>query len=211
MKKQHILIVEDSIKSAELLRDYLLQAGFSVSILGRGDEVLPMVESDPPDLILLDVMLPGKDGLSVCRDLRSFSSIPVVMISAKVQEADLLSGLNVGADDYICKPFSPRIVTARVQAVLRRACRLLSGEQIVSGPITLDTVSRRVTVNGQEISLTHSEFSLLRILMGRPMRVFSRSDLIAQVQGYEHEGYIRTIDSHIKNLRKKNSRSSPGL
>ena len=211
MEKKHILIVEDAVKIAELLKDYLLKANFGVSVLDRGDLVVAAVKSCPPDLILLDIMLPGMDGISVCREIRSFSSVPIVMVSAKVQESDMLSGLDVGADDYICKPFSPRVVTARVKAVLRRAKPADKNMHcLISNSIRLDMDSRLVTVKGVEVHLTSSEFELLKILMDQPGHVFSRGDLVSRVQGYEYEGYDRTIDSHVKNLRKKIADHLPG-
>jgi two-component system response regulator BaeR len=210
MENTPILVVEDDAKIAALLKDYLEQAGFSVSVLGRGDAAVAEVRAHPPDLILLDVMLPGKDGMTVCREVRAFSSVPIVMITARVEEIDRLLGLELGADDYICKPFSPREVVARVKAILRRAAPAPVKERLVAGPITLDAETRQVTVSGAQLHLTPSEFSLLRILMARPGRVFSRSDLIARVQGYEFDGYDRTIDSHIKNLRKKIAGHLPG-
>lgn len=203
MKQQHILIVEDTIKLAEVLKDYLVQANFSVTILDCGDKAVAAVKSLQPDLILLDIMLPGKDGVDVCREIRSFSSVPIIMITARIHENEMITGLNAGADDYICKPFSPRVATARVNAVLRRIYPEPAGERLASGPIVLNTTYRSVTVHGMGVNLTSSEFDLLRILMETPGQVYSRGDLVSQVLGYEYEGYDRTIDSHIKNLRKK--------
>lgn len=208
MKKRHILIVEDSIKLAELLKDYLVRANFSASIIDRGDTAAAVVKSLQPDLILLDLMLPGKDGLDVCREIRSFSTVPIIMITARIQESEMITGLEAGADDYICKPFSPRVATARVEAVLRRIHPEPS-ERLVSGPVVLNPASRSVTINGANVNLTASEFDLLKILMEKPGRVFSRGDLVSQVLGYDYEGYDRTIDSHIKNLRKKLAEHMP--
>ncbi len=138
MKTAHILIVEDKKKIAQLLCDYMKKAGYTVTSLERGDQVIPCVRQKQPDLILLDIMLPGADGMEVCRDIRKFSSVPVIMITAKVEEIDRLLGLELGADDYICKPFSPREVVARVKAVLRRINSETGENQVVAGPITLD-------------------------------------------------------------------------
>jgi two-component system response regulator BaeR len=210
MTQEHILIVEDEPKIAELLRDYLQEAGFRVSCLDRGDAVVAIVKKDPPTLLLLDIMLPGMDGKDVCREIRRFSNIPILMITAKVEEVDRLIGLELGADDYICKPFSPREVVARVKAVLRRVHSPSPGPRLAVGPISLDDATRQVSVDGEALHLTPSEFALLKILMTHPDRVFSRTELLDKVQGYQFEGYDRTIDSHIKNLRKKISEKLPG-
>jgi two-component system response regulator BaeR len=198
-----VLIVEDEIKIAELLRDYLEAAGFSVSCLYHGDGVVSAVKGNPPDLILLDVMLPGKDGMEICRGIRKFSNVPIIMITARVEEIDRLIGLELGADDYICKPFSPREVVARVKAVLRRMHPEPDVKRLRAGSIILDEETRQVTVDNEELRLTPSEFGLLKVMMAHPGRVFSRNALISKVQGYDFEGYDRTIDTHVKNLRKK--------
>ncbi len=203
MADEHILIVEDEEKIASLLRDYLEKSGYRVSHLDRGDTVVSFVKRNEPDLMLLDIMLPGMDGMEVCRETRKFSSVPIIMITARVEEIDRLIGLELGADDYICKPFSPREVVARVKAVLRRARPAPEERTLSAGPIVLNEDTRGVTVHGQELSLTPSEFKLLKVLMSHPNRVFPRNDLVNMVQGYEFEGYDRTIDTHIKNLRKK--------
>lgn len=210
MAKQHILIVEDEKKIAELLRDYLENDGYAVSWLERGDRVVARVKKDPPELILLDIMLPGTDGVSVCREIRMFSNLPIIMLTAKVEEIDRILGLELGADDYICKPFSPREVVARVKAVLRRSSEKPEEKILHAGPLKLDEGMRQVTVDGEPLQLTPSEYDLLKVMLGRPDRVFSRAELIDLVQGYEFEGYERTIDSHIKNLRKKIGVRLPG-
>lgn len=199
----HILIVEDEIKIARLLRDYLVNSGYTASCMDRGDTVVPLVKKEPPDLILLDIMLPATEGTDVCREIRKFSHVPIIMLTAKVEEIDRILGLELGADDYICKPFSPREVMARVKAVLRRSKPEISGKEIRMGPVCLDEERHTVSVNGNPLNLTPSEYGLLRIMLMHPDRVFSRADLISKVQGYDFEGYERTIDSHIKNLRKK--------
>jgi len=209
MTNKRILVVEDERKIAELLRDYLVQAGFSVSCIERGDLVMQEVRKAPPALILLDIMLPGRDGMEVCREIRKFSNVPIIMITARVEEIDRLIGLELGADDYVCKPFSPREVVARVKAVLRRVDPEPMESRFVVGPIELDCGTRQVTVDGEETSLTRNEFELLKALMARPNRVFSRGELITLVQGYSFDGYERTIDSHIKNLRKKIAEKLP--
>jgi two-component system response regulator BaeR len=210
MTKQRILVVEDEKKIAELLRDYLEKADYSVSFLERGDRVVSHIKKSPPDLILLDIMLPGMDGMDVCRELRKFSNIPVIMLTARVDEIDRLIGLELGADDYICKPFSPREVVARVKAVLRRFHPEPVEDKLVVGSITLNEATHQVTVSSQRLELTPSEFGLLKVLMGHPNRVFARNELLNQVQGYDFEGYDRTIDTHVKNLRKKIAKMLPG-
>lgn len=203
MTNKHILVVEDERKIAELLRDYLCDEGFTVTCVERGDLVVHEVRRRSPTMILLDIMLPGQDGIEVCREIRKFSNVPIIMITARVEEIDRLLGLELGADDYICKPFSPREVVARVKAVLRRVHPKSSENIFVAGPLTLDCDTRQVTAGGETINLTPSEFGLLKALMARPNRVFSRTELIDLVQGYRFDGYERTIDTHIKNLRKK--------
>lgn len=210
MKNQYILIVEDEERIAQVLRDYLEKTGFRVSWLDRGDKVIPSVKQDSPDLILLDLMLPGRDGLEVCQELRRFSQVPIIMLTARVEELERILGLELGADDYICKPFSPREVVARIKSVLRRISVPPLKEKLVAGPITLDEQQHQVLIAGQELSLTPSEFGILKVLLAHPHRVFSRGELSAQVQGYNFEGYDRTIDSHIKNLRKKMDAVLPG-
>jgi two-component system response regulator BaeR len=209
MVKKQIMVVEDESKIARIVQDYLENAGYKVILLSHGDDAVPQFKKSKPDLIILDIMLPGKDGIEICREIRRTSNVPIIMLTAKVEEVDRLIGLELGADDYICKPFSPREVVARVKAVLRRTHPEPVRESIESGPINLNTVKHQVTISGKELQLTNSEFELLRVFMEQPERVFSRNDLIAMVQGYDFEGYDRTIDSHIKNLRKKMDKEMP--
>jgi len=203
MSSKHILIVDDEEKIAALVSDYLKNDGYETFILHRGDQVIPSIRKNPPDLVVLDIMMPGMDGISVCRETRKFSDVPIIMLTAKTDEIDKLIGLEIGADDYVCKPFSPRELVARIKAVLRRTSRKTEEKIIAEGCVRLEMETRRVLVNGSEIKLTPSEFGLLSTMMSQPERVFSRNDLLRQVQGYEYEGYDRTIDTHIKNLRKK--------
>ena len=203
MTHKHILIVEDEQKIAALLKEYLEKAGYRAAILGRGDQAVAQFRKSSPDLMLLDIMLPGMDGMAVCREVRKFSDIPIIMITAKVEEIDRLLGLEIGADDYICKPFSPREVVARVKAVLRRIHTEPAQKNLALGPISIDEASHLARVSGKALELTPNEFRLLQVLISQPGRVFSRDELLARVQGYDCEGYDRTIDSHIKNLRKK--------
>jgi two-component system response regulator BaeR len=210
MTCRHILIVEDEKKIANLLCDYLKEAGFRTSTQDNGNRVISQVRKDSPDLILLDIMLPGKDGMELCREIRQESNIPIIVITARVEEIDRLLGLELGADDYICKPFSPREVVARVKTVFRRVHAEPRTNNLVAGPISLDEETHQVMIGNQMLNLTPNEFGLLKIMMSRPNRVFSRSELISRVQGYDFEGYDRTIDTHIKNLRKKIGRQLPG-
>ena len=200
----NILIVEDEKKIAELLRDYLKQAGFDTHILTRGDNVIPWIKNNSLDLILLDLMLPGMNGIEVCRDIRKFSQIPIIMITAQTEEIDRLLGLELGADDYISKPFSPREVVARVKAVLRRVVQSSSvGNEIKALGMRLNAETHQIWINEQEVSFTPVEFGLLKVFISNPERVFSREELLNKVQGYDFVGYDRTIDTHVKNLRKK--------
>ncbi|CAN2041945.1 DNA-binding transcriptional activator BaeR [Candidatus Magnetomoraceae bacterium gMMP-15] len=203
MAEKMILVVEDEPKIAQVLQDYLKKTGFQTSILERGDTVLHYVRKNAPALILLDLMLPGMDGMEVCRAVRKFSNVPIIMLTARVEEVDRIIGLEIGADDYICKPFSPREVIARVKAVLRRVSPEHVDNSLNLGSIRLDKNLHQVTIHDQTVNVTPSEYELLKTMIPYPGRVFSRSELIAKVQGYDFEGYERTIDSHIKNLRKK--------
>ena len=203
MSGQRILIVEDEEKIASIMRDYLIQAGFHCTWLNHGALVVSHVKRRLPDLILLDIMLPGMQGTDLCREIRKFSEVPIVMITAKVEEVDRLIGLELGADDYICKPFSPREVVARVKSIFRRVQPKSRESILVIEPITLNQDTREVIIDGRKLNLTPSEFGLLDIMMQHPNKVFSREDLISKVLGHDFEGYDRTIDTHVKNLRKK--------
>jgi len=212
MTTKHILIVEDEQKIAKLIGDYLEMAGYKTSRLERGDKVIPFIKRERPDLILLDIMLPGMEGTDVCREIRKFADIPIIMITARVEEIDRLLGLELGADDYICKPFSPREVVARVKAVMRRAFpRPDAKRRLNAGPLTLEEDTHQVLIDDYNLNLTPSEFGLLSVFMSYPNRVFSRSELLDKVQGYQFEGYDRTIDSHVKNLRKKIAEKIPDM
>ncbi len=210
MTSSHILIVEDEQKIALLIKDYLENDGFRTTIIDRGDLVEDFIRKTAIDLILLDLMLPGKDGLTLCREIRAFSNIPVIMLTARVTETDRLIGLELGSDDYICKPFSPREVVARVKAVLRRTCPPERETILTMGALALSEDQHTCTVNGEDLCLTPNEFDLLKLFMAHPGKVFSRAQLLDKVQGYNFEGYERTIDSHIKNLRKKIAEHQPG-
>lgn len=195
-----ILIVEDEPKLAELQRDYLEQAGYSCHLLDNGLDVVDWLKLHEVDLVLLDLMLPGRDGLEICKEIRSFSRLPIIMITARVEEIDRLLGLELGADDYICKPFSPREVVARVKAVLRRTN---AHDDPAAVGLQLDQGGYRATLNGTDLQLTAVEFSLLAYLAGHPGRIYSRSQLMDAIYADHRVVTDRTIDSHIKKLRKK--------
>jgi two-component system response regulator BaeR len=197
----HILIVEDELKLARLQADYLQNAGFDIHCISNGLEVLPWLKANHTDLILLDLMLPGCDGLEICRELRGFSAVPIIMITARIEEIDRLLGLELGADDYICKPFSPREMVARVKAVLRRLQAQTT--EALASTLKLDPHSFRVLAEGQEVELTTVEFQLLQTLYQQPGRIFSRSKLMDLIYQDQRIVSDRTIDSHIKKLRKK--------
>ena len=197
---QHILIVEDEAKLATLLKNYLDLNGFKSSILDNGLEVQPWVEIHQPDLILLDLMLPGINGMDICKTIRRNSKLPIIIVTAKVEEIDRLIGLETGADDYICKPFSPREVVARVKAVLRRS---ENPEEIEKKGFKLNTDTYRASINGNDIGLTAVEFNLLKVLSDHPGRIFSRAVLVDKIYSDRRIVSERTIDSHIKKLRKK--------
>jgi len=194
-----VLIVEDELKLAELLRDYLHDAGFETAMLHRGDEVLPWLAGHTPRLILLDLMLPGLDGMTICREVRKTSNVPIVMVTARVEEIDRLLGLELGADDYICKPYSPREVIARVKAVLRR----FENTAPAADGLLLDEAGYRVRFGTAQVELSAVEFNLFKVLYSRPGRIFSRDQLMAQIYADHRVVSGRTIDSHIKKLRQK--------
>ena len=194
-----ILIVEDEAQLASLVQDYLQKSGYSTHIIGRGDEVVPWLQEHKADLILLDIMLPGDDGMSVCKSIRSFSSVPIIMLTARVEEIDRLLGLELGADDYVCKPFSPREVVARVKAVLRRG----HGNIVANEDVVLDEARHVLSIKGTEVELTAVEFQLLNVLRSEPGRIYSRSRLMDHIYPDHRIVSDRTIDRHIKKLRKK--------
>jgi two-component system response regulator BaeR len=197
---QHILVVEDEPKIAALLRDYLVNGGYEVTMLNSGAAAADWVREQPPDAVLLDVMLPAQSGLDVCKAIRGFSNVPILMVTARVDEIDRLLGLELGADDYICKPFSPREVVARVKAVLRRMSAVA---QAMPSLIELDDERFEARVRGQPMSVTPVEFRLLKKLLAQPGRVFSRQQLMDAAYRDHRIVSDRTVDSHVKNLRRK--------
>jgi two-component system, OmpR family, response regulator BaeR len=207
---QHVLIVEDEVKLATLLQDYLQKSGFNTTMLHDGAAVEDWLSTSPTDLVLLDLMLPGKDGMEICKDIRRNSQLPIIMVTAKVEEIDRLLGLELGADDYICKPFSPREVVARIKAVLRRSEDSGSDKPADNG-LSLDIDTYKATLNGTDLDLTAVEFQLLKVLSDHPGRIFSRSVLVDQIYSDGRVVSDRTIDSHIKKLRKKISVQLPDV
>jgi DNA-binding response OmpR family regulator len=201
-----ILVVDDERKIADLARDYLEHAGFAVRVAADGESALAAIHRERPDLVVLDLGLPGVDGLDVTRTIRRDSNLPVIMLTARDDELDKLLGLELGADDYLTKPFSPRELVARVRAVLRRADRsatAVADELIRAGDLTLDVPRMRADVAGRTIELTATEFALLLTLARQPGRIFTRSQLLDAVHGVAFESYERAIDTHIKNIRRK--------
>lgn len=201
-----ILVVEDEVRLATVLRDYLVAAAFDVTLEHRGDTALARIEADPPDLLLLDLMLPGLDGMELCRRIRSstdprVAQLIVIMITARVDEVDRLLGLEVGADDYVCKPFSPREVVARVRAQLRRVSRLQA--ETAPPALSVDMAAMRARVAGIEVDLTPVELRILARLLEHPGRVFSRQQLMDAAYTDHRVVNDRTIDTHMKNLRRK--------
>jgi two-component system, OmpR family, response regulator BaeR len=197
---ERILIVEDEEKLAGLLRDYLAQEGYEAHVLHRGDEVEDWVRSHPTDLVLLDLMLPGKSGLEVCKALRASADVSIIMVTARIDEVDRLLGLELGADDYICKPFSPREGVARVKAVLRRAKRAGAPED---ASLRLDDAAFKATLGGRDLGLTAIEYQLLKVLSAHPGRIYTRDQLIDAMYRDERVVSDRTVDSHIKKIRRK--------
>ena len=196
-----IMIVEDEPKIASLLHDYLTAGGYATQVHTDGSAVVEAVRSAPADLLLLDLMLPKKDGLTICREVRAFSTIPIIMLTARVEEIDRLLGLELGADDYICKPFSPREVVARVKAILRRVETIANHTAVA--PINLDAQRFVAEFNGKPLGLTPVEFRLLTTLTAHPGRVFSRNQLMDILYVDHRVVSDRTVDSHVKNLRRK--------
>jgi DNA-binding response OmpR family regulator len=199
-----VLVVDDEPKITRLVRDYLERGGFAVATASDGTSALTLVRSERPDLVILDLGLPDRDGLDVTRALRRDSTIPLIVLTARAEESDRLVGLELGADDYVTKPFSPKELVARVRAVLRRAAtQPVDDEVIRAADLTLDVPRRRVSVGGRSVDLTATEFDLLATLARRPGRVFTRQQLLDAVRGVAFESYERAIDAHVKNIRRK--------
>lgn len=199
-----VLVVDDELKITRLLRDYLQQAGFSVLTAADGPSALAIARRDQPDMIVLDLGLPGLDGLDVTRSLRTTSDVPIIMLTARADESDRIVGLELGADDYLIKPFSPKELVARVRAVLRRVDASVEAPDVVRAlGLSIDTARRSVSVEGADVELTPTEYDLLLFFGRSPGRVFTRSQLLDAIHGVAFESYERAIDAHIKNLRRK--------
>jgi DNA-binding response OmpR family regulator len=198
-----ILIVDDEPKITRLVADYLEAAGFATVSARSGDEALMRARTQPPDLVVLDLGLPGIDGLDVTRALRRIGDVPIIMLTARDDETDRIIGLELGADDYVTKPFSPRELVARVRAVLRRRSAVGEAEVLRSGDLLLDVPRMRVTRSGEPVELTATEFALLSAMARQPGRVFTRSQLLDAIHGVAFESYERAIDAHVKNIRRK--------
>jgi len=205
--KKHVLIVEDEVKIAQLLKDYLVQYGYDISMIHDGALVLPWLNEHSPDLIILDIMLPNTDGLTLCREIRRTDNTPIIFLTAKVEEIDRIIGLEIGADDYVCKPFSPREMVARVSVILRRA----NSSKEINHDISIDEGTFKVHLFGTAIELTAVEFQLFKVMFKRPGNIFSRQQLMDSIYDDHRIVSNRTIDSHIKKLRKKFVSASPDL
>jgi len=205
-KVDRILVVDDDPELRKLLRDYLTDAGFVVDLAADGEEMRRVMRRESPDVVIMDLMLPGTDGLALTREIRTTSTVPILMLSARGEELDRVVGLEVGADDYLAKPFSPRELLARLRALLRRsqpAPATRPGDVLEFGPYRLDVAARRLLRDGADVDLSSAEFDLLKVLAERPGRVLSRDVLLDLLKGYEREPYDRTVDLRVARLRRK--------
>ena len=198
-----MLVIEDDAKTRETIALYLAREGFTFAGAADGPSGLAAARAKPPDLVVLDLMLPGLDGLAVCRELRRVSAVPIIMLTARTTDEDVRKGLDLGADDYVAKPFSPRTLVARIRAVLRRTRDDVAPKEVTAGSLRIDRTRHLVTVSGAGVPVTRTEFRLLALLAGSPGRVFSRTLLVERVLGGESEAAERTIDAHVMNLRRK--------
>ncbi len=204
MGQYSVLIVDDDVKLVKLLQTYFEKEGYIAYAANNGLDALQIVRLQKPDIMVLDLMLPGLDGLDVCRRIRKENDIPIIMLTARDEESDRLVGLEIGADDYVTKPFSPKEVVARAKAILRRVNKdIVRSELIKAGTLMIDLERHEVTQNGQLIEVTPTEFKIIELLAANAGKVYSRLQIVEQTQGYSFEGYERTIDAHIKNLRRK--------
>jgi len=203
MAGKKVLVVDDDVKTVELVKLYLERGGYEVLTAYDGIEALRLARESCPDLIVLDLMLPDIDGLEVCRSIRHESDVPIIMLTARTTDQDKLTGLGLGADDYVTKPFSPKVLAARVRAVLRRLPGERGPEEINRGELSMNFTTHEAWFSGRPLNLTTVEFKLLGVLAKEPGRVFSRASLIEEALGYDFEGFDRTIDVHILNLRRK--------
>ena len=204
MPQYSVLLVDDDVKLVRLLQSYFEKDGFLIYTAHDGLDALQIVRQRKPNIVVLDLMLPGLDGLEVCRKIRKDNDVPILMLTAKDEEADRLVGLEIGADDFVTKPFSPKEVVARVKAILRREHKqVVQYQPIQVGAITIDLERHQVLNNQNQVQLTPTEFKILELLAGNIGKVFSRAQIAEQAQGYTFDGYERTVDAHIKNLRRK--------
>lgn len=200
---EHILVVEDDPSLSVWISDYLSDHGYKVSVADRGDAAVELIEADIPDLVVLDLMLPVKSGFDVCKEVRAFYARPILMITAGIEEADEVLGLEVGADDYLCKPIKPRLLLARIKALLRRGTEQESSRTRTFGQFRIDAHSRTVSVAHKTIAMSVNEFDVLWLLASQAGKVISRSDLISQLRGIDYDGFDRSIDIRISRIRKK--------
>ena len=198
----NILIVEDEKNMQDIIAEYMQRGGHTCFTADDGIDALMILKNNPMDLMILDIMMPNLDGFSVCKVAREMSNFPIIMLTAKGSEEDKLKGYDLGADDYMTKPFSPKVLLAKANALLRRSS-VLPGETINAGKISVIPASHKVFVNGQEVALTHKEYELLHFFMVNPSQIFSREQLLNRIWGYDFEGTTRTVDTHIKTLRQK--------
>jgi two-component system alkaline phosphatase synthesis response regulator PhoP len=203
MAGRRVLVVDDDEKTVELVKLYLNRDGYRVITAYNSNEALRLAQESNPDIIVLDLMIPGVGGLEICRTLREESDVPIIMLTAKTTDEDILTGLNLGADDYVTKPFSPRELAARVRTVLRRLPGERGPDEIKCGNLTVNFLKHEASTNGKSLNLTEVEFKLLGVFAKEPGRVFSRAELIDKAFGYSFEGFDRTVDVHILNLRRK--------
>ncbi|MCL1146410.1 response regulator transcription factor [Shewanella marinintestina] len=200
---KHILVVEDDTSLAEWISDYLLDHGYSITVASQGDFALAMIAEEEPDLVLLDVMLPVKNGFDVCKEARAFYTGPILFMTACVEDGDEIQGLEVGADDYLTKPIRPQVMLARIKALLRRATDDNIKQQLVFDSLVLNAVAKSVTIEQKVLDLNANEFDVLWLLASKVGTVVSRSDLIAQLRGIEYDGFDRSVDIRVSRLRKK--------
>jgi len=203
MAGKRVLVVDDDVKTVELVKLYLNRDGYRVLTAYDGVEALRLAREGHPDLIVLDIMLPGIDGLTICKTIRAESDVPIIMLTAMTTDQDRIKGLDLGADDYVTKPYSPKELVARVRAVLRRLPGERGPTEIRHGKLTADFLKREAFLDGRSLHLTEAEFKLLVVFIKEPSRVFSRAQLIERALGYDFEGFDRTVDVHILNLRRK--------
>jgi DNA-binding response OmpR family regulator len=198
-----VLAIDDEKKILELIKSYLEKDGYSALCAGTGREGLDIFGRYPVALILLDLMLPDISGEEICRKVRAVSQIPIIMITARVDEESVIRGLNIGADDYVTKPFSPRQLMARVGAALRRTGSVTPEGCLLYGDLAADTERRRISLRGEEINFTRNEYKIMTLLMSRPLKIFTRDEIIENIKGDDYDGFDRSIDTHIKNIRQK--------